>query len=409
MPQFVTRPLSDFVDNDVDLNDVAGSDGQLFVRDGVGFAGCGPVVQIPLADLASWFDHSTVDDSVHAPGSTGTAFGTHPFLGKDGVALIPRVCVGKDTDHLTWVTVLCDSGRDHGNNLQQVVTAALTPKSRKTMLPASFSVRPGVPVAHYLQAVEVAREAVRSGAITKAVIARDIIVDSSEPIDVHALLKRLKASFGSSYRYSINGFVGASPELLVSRAGDTVASHPLAGTTPRTGDPATDTRLANELRASAKNQIEHRVVIDMVHETLLPWCSYLDWQPQPDVIAVANVQHLGTRIEGRLSLPYPNVVELVHALSPTPALGGAPRDAALALIADNEGMERGLYGGAVGWCDRHGNGTWAVAIRCAALSPDRRSARLFAGGGIVAESEPLAELAETQAKFQAMLAAIVRP
>jgi len=127
------------------------------------------------------------------------------------------------------------------------------------------------------------------------------------------------------------------------------------------------------------------------------------------IVTVANVQHLGTRMEGMLSQPAPSVVELVRALSPTPALGGHPRDAAIELIGRVEGFERGRYGGAVGWVDAAGNGTWAVAIRCAELAPDRRSARLVAGGGIVADSDPRAELAETQAKFQAMLSAIVRP
>ncbi|NCX78572.1 MAG: hypothetical protein EBW96_01485 [Actinobacteria bacterium] len=152
-----------------------------------------------------------------------------------------------------------------------------------------------------------------------------------------------------------------------------MSSNPLAGTTPRTGDPVIDARLAAELRASEKNQIEHRVVIDMVHDTLLPWCSYLDWQPEPEVVAVANVQHLGTRIEGKLSMPLPHVVQLMQTLSPTPALGGHPRAAALALLAQHEGLARGRYGGSVGWCDRHGNGTWAVTIRCAIASPDSPS------------------------------------
>ncbi|MCB0956382.1 MAG: chorismate-binding protein, partial [Ilumatobacter sp.] len=142
---------------------------------------------------------------------------------------------------------------------------------------------------------------------------------------------------------------------------------------------------------------------------LLPWCSYLDEEPEPSIVTVANVQHLGTALEGHLSDPRPNVLELVAALCPTPALGGFPRDEALDLIAAAEGFTRGRYGGAVGWVDAAGDGTWAVAIRCAELSADRRSARLVAGGGIVADSEPLAELAETQAKFQAMLSAIVRP
>ena len=173
------------------------------------------------------------------------------------------------------------------------------------------------------------RDAVRAGELTKVVLARDLRVECSEPMDVHAILLRLRASFGSSYRYSVDGFIGASPELLVARHGPVVRSHPLAGTTARTGDPATDARLADELVASMKNQIEHRVVIDVVHDTILPFASYLDWEPEPSIVTVANVQHLGTRMEGRLSEPAANVLHLARLLSPTPALGGHPREAAI--------------------------------------------------------------------------------
>ena len=117
------------------------------------------------------------------------------------------------------------------------------------------------------------------------------------------MLGRLRASFGSSYRFSVDGFIGASPELLVAVEGDVIRSHPLAGTAPITGDPDNDARLAAELIASTKNQVEHRTVIEMVHDTLLPWCSYLDWEPEPSIVKVANVQHLGSRVEGRLSQP----------------------------------------------------------------------------------------------------------
>ena len=115
------------------------------------------------------------------------------------------------------------------------------------------------------------------------------------------MLARLRAGFGSSYRYSVDGLVGASPELLVEVRGDMVRSHPLAGTAPRTGDPTADARIAAGLIGSMKDQVEHRVVIDVVHDTLLPYSSYLDWEPEPTIVAVANVQHLGTSIEGRLS------------------------------------------------------------------------------------------------------------
>jgi isochorismate synthase EntC len=167
--------------------------------------------------------------------------------------------------------------------------------------------------------------------------------------------------------------------------------------------------LASTLMHSTKDQIEHRVVIDMVRDTLLPYCSFLDWEAEPSIVTVANVQHLGTSIEGALTEPAVDVMTLVQALTPTPALGGFPTQEAIDFIHTHEMMNRGFYGGAVGWCDAHGQGTFAVTIRCAELTDDRRIARLFAGGGIVAESDPYSEFAETQAKFQAMLSAIVRP
>jgi isochorismate synthase len=392
----VTRPL----DANVDLNDVAADDGLLFVRDGVGVAGRGVARRVAPHEVAESLASIERDDSVNQPGTGPLAIGVLPFApGAECTLVIPRVVVGKSPDGARWITVI-DGDLDEE-------AALLLPLPPPAPTAASFSVHPGVAVNIYLGAVAAARDAVRAGELTKAVIARDIIVRSDEPIDIRAVLRRLRAGYGSSYRYSVEGFVGASPELLVERRGDTVRSHPLAGTTPRTGDPTNDARLAAELMSSMKNQVEHRVVIDVVNDTLLPYCSYLDWEAEPSIVAVANVQHLGTRMEGRLSRPLPSVLELAQQLSPTPALGGHPRAEALDLIASVEGMNRGRYGGAVGWVDADGNGTWAVAIRCAEITGNQ--ARLFAGGGIVAGSDPLAELAETQAKFQAMLSAIIRP
>jgi menaquinone-specific isochorismate synthase len=389
----VTRPL----EHDVDLNGFARGDGWLFVRDGVGLAGRGVAARVAAGAAPALLAAIERDDTVGQPGCGAVAIGAMPFdPDAEGELVVPAVVVGKGPDGHRWITSIDDAVDD------------LAPPPAPIASAGAFSVAPGVGVETYLRAVEAARDAVRGGEITKAVIARDIVVQAAEPIDVHAVLLRLRASFGSSYRYSIDRLIGASPELLVARHGDVVRSHPLAGTAPRTGDPATDSRLAADLISSMKNQVEHRVVIDVVHDALLPYCSYLDWEPEPSIVAVANVQHLGTLIEGRLSDPAPNVLELARLLSPTPALGGDPRKEALTLIAAVEGLERGRYGGAVGWVDADGNGTWAVAIRCAELSSDRRTARLFAGGGIVAESDPRAELAETQAKFQAMLSAILR-
>ena len=390
------------LDTDLDLNDVARNSGCLFVRDGVGFAGRGEIARVPVDEAVGFL--ATIDHEDRVGDTPGPiALGSIPFLpGAPAELIIPQIVVGKGVDGRRWITTIGDTDLD----MHHFIFVGNTDPEPGA---ASYRIRPGADIDRYFEAVLQARDAVRSGRLDKAVIARPIFVESDIPIDIHAVLKRLKASFGSSYRFSIDGFIGASPELLVGVDGDVVTAHPLAGTTRTTGDSELDAQLAEELQASEKNQIEHRAAIEMVRDTLLPYCSYLDWAPEPSIVKVANVQHLGSMAEGRLSKPTATVIDLVRALQPTPAVGGYPREQAIELITRVEGFERGRYGGAVGWVDGSGNGTWAVALRCAELSTDRRTARLVAGGGIVAASEPLAELAETQAKFQAMLSAIVRP
>ncbi len=397
-----TRLLSEvsatYTVDQLDLTAFAGSEGMLFVRNGFGFATRGIAARVTSREAKTFLANIQVDDTVNAPGSGPVLIGAIPFdSSQNHDFILPKLLIFKSEDGRCWVTSIDDSDLD------------LNPSLAPNATSSSYEVSPGVEVEVYLNAVTSARDAVRSGAIKKAVIARDVFVTSSQPIDIHSVLLRLRNSFGSSYQFSVDGFIGASPELLVSILDGEVSSHPLAGTAPRTGDPATDAQLAISLLSSTKNQIEHRIVIDAVHDTLLPWCSYLDWEPEASIVAVANVQHLGTHMSGRLSQPFLHVLDAVYALSPTPALGGFPRDKALNLISDVEGMSRGRYGGAVGWFDSRGNGVFAVSIRCAEFSNNNKTARLFAGGGIVADSEPLSELAETQAKLQAMLAAIIRP
>ena len=391
-------PLAQIADREIDLNDVAGANGFLFVRDGVGFAGVGISARLHANNARTLL--SEIDRSPdNVPIGVGPImFGSIPFdTSAKSDFILPTVTFCKTQEGETWVTVIDDAP------IPSLEPVAALP------IDTHFEIRDGVAVTTYIAAVEAARAAVRNGELTKAVIARDVFVDSDGPIDIHAVLLRLRSSFGTSYRYSFDGFVGASPELLVAIHDDEITSHPLAGTTPRTGDPIKDADLAVQLVASTKNQIEHRVVIDMVHDTLLPHCSYLDWEAEPSVVQVANVQHLGTQLVGKLSEPRIHIVDAALALSPTPALGGFPRDEALQLIARYEGMNRDKYGGAIGWFDSQGNGVFAVAIRCAQFNESRTQARLFAGGGIVADSEPLDELAETRAKLQAMLAAITQP
>jgi menaquinone-specific isochorismate synthase len=407
-----TRLLSEvssrFTIDQIDLNSFAGSEGMLFVRNGIGVATHGIASRLASRDAKEFLASIQVDDSVKAPGSGPVLIGSIPFDSQEPHEFVlPKILVCKSEDGRCWVTAVDIDESELAHVFESHVSKAFVSSSSTTS--SSYTVAPGVEIETYLQAVIAARDAVRSGAITKAVIARDVVVTSTNPIDIRAVLLRLRSSFGTSYQFSIDGFVGASPELLVSILDGEVSSHPLAGTAPRTGDPTTDTEIATALLSSTKNQIEHRIVIDAVHDTLLPWCSYLDWEPEASIVAVANVQHLGTHMSGRLSEPFLHVLDAVYALSPTPALGGFPRDKALQLISDVEGMSRGRYGGAVGWFDSQGNGVWAVAIRCAEYSNNNMNARLFAGGGIVADSDPHSELAETQAKLQAMLAAIIRP
>jgi len=395
-----------------DLNTVCRGDGYLFVRDGVGVAGRDTVQNVSENDAINFLNSisaSRMSDSSIA-NSGPILFSLVPFSpSQPAEFILPRIVFRKTNDESPTVTLIGESEDDLTDDklAVAVVAAITTPPPRPHS--NSYRVAPKTAVGHYLDAVMQARDAVRAGTIQKAVIARDIEVHADDPIDVHAILLRLRASFGSSYRYCVNNIIGASPELLVSVQGSIVRSHPLAGTAPRTGDQETDKRLADELVASTKNQIEHRIVIDMVHDTLLPFCSYLDWESEPSVVTVANVQHLGTAIEGALTDPPSHVFSLVRALCPTPALGGHPSSAALSFIEKVEGLNRGYYGGAVGYMDSRGDGVFAVTIRCAEMSADKCTARLFAGGGIVADSDPYAELAETQAKFQAMLSAIVRP
>ncbi|WP_345714200.1 isochorismate synthase, partial [Kineococcus glutinatus] len=197
--------------------------------------------------------------------------------------------------------------------------------------------------------------------------------------------------------------VGASPELLLRRRGREVVSVPLAGSQPRSADPAVDAARARRLVASDKDRREHGFVVDAIVGALRPLCTDVRALP-PELLATPTVWHLATRITGRLRDGATTSAELVAALHPTPAVAGTPRPAATALIAELEGFDRGCYAGAIGWQDTAGDGEWSVGVRCAELSGNRL--RLFAGAGVVAGSDPEAELAETRAKLRTVAGAL---
>ncbi len=277
--------------------------------------------------------------------------------------------------------------------------------------PDGFDLRSPVPHQEWMDLVAKAVVAIDGGELQKVVLAREVTVLANRRIDVPTVLRRLRSLYPACTVVSTpvagGQFVAANPELLVSRAGRLVASHPLAGTIPRSGDPAVDAAAADALLRSPKDRAEHGWVVRDVVETLEPWCSSLEVPAEPSIVPLRNVSHLGTQITGSLVPGAPSAVDLALALHPTAAVGGTPRDDALAWLAANERLDRGPYAGPVGWVDANGDGEWVVGIRSAVIAG--ASARLFAGVGVVEGSDPAAELAESQFKLQALLAAVVRP
>ncbi|MDQ2651073.1 MAG: isochorismate synthase [Actinomycetota bacterium] len=394
------------VDDDFDLLALSGHDGLLLERSGAGLAGRGVATRVAVSaadELLAAIECS--GDGNDLPGRGAVAFGALPFNPSPSSELVvPSVVWGRD-EHGSWVTTIGPAGAPTPSIEELLRPAAAAPGA----LPQRVIVEPVRPAAWWRDLVAEATRAMAAAGpdgLAKVVLARELLVEADTAFDRAVVLHRLRRSFPGCFLFHVEGFLGASPELLVGRAGEIVRAQPMAGTAPRGGDPADDARLGAALLASSTYRHEHQVTIDMVYDTLVPWCSYLDYEAEPSVVGVANVQHLATLVEGRLSQPTPSVLELVRALHPTPAVSGWPRELANEWIAEHEGFDRGRYAGTVGWVDGHGNGTWAVSIRCAEVEGPR--ARIFAGNGIVATSDPDTELAETQAKLLAVLGALTR-
>ncbi|MDA3305028.1 MULTISPECIES: isochorismate synthase [Stenotrophomonas] len=249
--------------------------------------------------------------------------------------------------------------------------------------------------------------------LQKVVLARSLLARTRQSLSPEVLLARLGAD-PSVATYAVPlpvapgqapaWLVGATPELLLRKRGAELLSHPLAGSARRGTDAAEDERAAQALLASTKDHDEHRHVVEAIVDGLAPYCSHIDAQPRPALHATASMWHLGTRIHATLKDPQASAAALLAQLHPTPAVCGTPRLAALQRIGELEPVPRGFYAGAVGWLDAQGDGDWYVAIRCARLQGTQL--RLFAGAGIVAESQPEAEVAETAAKFAALLNAL---
>jgi menaquinone-specific isochorismate synthase len=277
--------------------------------------------------------------------------------------------------------------------------------------PDEFRLASARPHHDFLQRVRAALAEIQSGRLDKVVLAREVTVHANRALRQADLVGRLRALHPSCATFAIDGFIGASPELLIRRSGRQIASRPLAGTAARSGDLEADRRAERALLASAKERSEHRAVVDTIVSALAPVVGHLEVPDSPEIFELRNVSHLGTYLTGELAVrddgSYPNALELVGLLHPTPAVAGTPVDLAIEYLAKLEEIDRDRYAGPVGWLDANGDGEWHLGIRSAIVSGS--SARLFAGVGIVADSDPAAELAETQLKLQAFLAAAVRP
>ena len=399
------------LDDDLDPVALGARSGLLWARDGFALAGIGEAVSIPFGPGSATAATNTLaglhgDDEVEVPGSGPVAFASLPF-DRDLVdrLIVPRIVVGRSAGGDRWLTTIGDM------SLEEAVDEAKTTLDRAVPSgpePSQFRLDATLaPEIWRDEVVGFARDRIRAGDLTKAVLARELRLRTDHPIDSALVVDRLMATFPAAIIFSVDGFVGASPELLVAREGDVVRAHPLAGTAPRSSDPATDAAHSAGLLSSTKDRWEHRITIDWLLDTLLPFCSYVDAEPEPTIVTLANVHHLGTRVEGRLSSPASSVLELVQALHPTPAVGGQPQSVALDLIEGLERADRGRYAGPCGWVDGAGNGGFAVSVRSAEINGTE--ARIFAGVGVVGDSDPAAELAETRSKFQAMLGALIRP
>jgi salicylate biosynthesis isochorismate synthase/menaquinone-specific isochorismate synthase len=400
-------------------------------RDGMSVCGLGSTHELvargsarfkTLAD--EWRElvrRALADEPVGPPGAGLAAFGGFAFA-PDGAAAekwsgfpsasltVPEVSLVRRSGD-TWLTLnLMAAPDDTPEDLSQRLElrlAELHSRSLPLLDPdpvGRFRVSSPMPPAHYEEAVARAVQWIRQGELEKIVLAREVEVQAPAPHDPAAILGVLREGFPSCYVYAVGRgeatFIGASPELLVRRDGLRATTVALAGSTGRSADPAVDDHLGERLLRSDKDRHENAIVARRIARALARHSVWVTVAPDPTVVRVANIQHLAAPIRAQLAAPM-SAVELAGVLHPTPAVGGEPWKTAEPLIPALEGLDRGWYAGTVGWCDQTGDGEFCVALRCALLRG--QTATCYAGCGIVADSDPAAELAETETKLQALL------
>ena len=368
-----------------------------WLRRGDGLVGWGVAARLRttgptrFTDADKWWSETiaraSVRDDVGEPGSGLVGFGSFAFADEpgDSVLVVPQVVVGRRAGR-AWLTTV---GPD----------APTSPVLDEVEAPANVSFADGaLNGEQWMAVVAEAVARIESGSVEKVVLARDLVATAEGPIDVRWPLRQLTESYPMCWTFHVDGLFGATPEMLVRRERGLVTSRVLAGTIRRTGDDERDLALAATLARSSKDLEEHEYAVRSVADALDPHCSSMNVPEAPFVLHLPNVMHLATDVAGVVhDSATVSSLKLAESLHPSAAVGGTPTSRALALITEIEGMRRGRYAGPVGWIDANGDGEWGLALRSAEVHG--HSVRLFAGCGIVAGSDPEAELAESQAKL----------
>ncbi len=426
----ITVDITDDLDHGVDLLSLvpalaAPSTMCSWLREGDGLIGWGSVARCltsgpnRFADAEAWWKQVCADadvhNTVHLPGTGLITFGSFSFSADShdqSRLVVPEVVIGRRAGRTWRTTVTADPLHPDEASAEEVLDSSDEPRAEAAtpieIVAGSVSAQewPGV-IARAIDRIE-------AGDVHKVVLARDELAKADGPIDLHRVLNRLAQRYAATWTFAVDGLVGATPEMLVRLLDGTVHSRVLAGTVRRSHaskrlvaedhpDFKPEHQVDPQLRliSSEKDLEEHAYAVRSVAEALAPHCRDLEVPEQPFVLKLPDVYHLASDISGVHS-DEATSLRLAAALHPSAAVCGTPSAAAAALIADLERMDRGRYAGPVGWMDAAGEGDWGIALRCGELCDDPRRMRLFAGGGIVAASDPEAELAETEIKLAAM-------
>lgn len=357
-----------------------------------------------FSDASKWWDQlssaAATHDEVQCPGSGLIAFGSFTFTDGDigSMLIVPEVIVGRRAGS-TWVTTI-----GAGICAPPVLRVTDPPEP-----PVDTTFRDGsCGSADWQDTVAQGVQHIVDGELDKVVLARDICAHVAQPLDVRWPLTRLAADYPNCWTFHVDGFFGATPEMLVRLERGLVTSRVLAGTIRRTGDDEHDLALAASLARSSKDLEEHEYAVRSVADALAPHCTSMNVPEAPYVLHLPNVMHLATDVTGVIS-DAASVLKLAESLHPSAAVGGTPTATAVSLISQLEGMARDRYAGPVGWIGASGDGEWGIGLRAAQISPGGTDIRLFAGCGIVADSVPIDELAESNAKLIPVRDALTSP